>query len=175
MKKITLFFVCFFSFAAPAAAQQRQSEPAQLGTVAGVAMACGAYRQLYLYEEITSRLLSNTAANERIEKEMYKEYAIAKTNSFREQADRRKVPCSEATAAFSKMPIFRFELYADGSLKSPEGRYILPRGQKKFNPSVERIYPAAAPAVPRPALPVVPAPAPSAAPVQSGGFTRSAF
>lgn len=173
MKKITLFFVGLFSFVAPAAAQQRQSEPAQLGTVAGVAMACGAYRQLYLYEEITSRLLSNTAANERVEKEMYKEYAIAKTNSFREQADRRKVPCSEAVDAFSKMPIFRFELYADGSLKTPEGRYLLPRRQKKFNPSAERLYPAPVPAAPRPTPPASPVPA--AAPAQSGGFTRSAF
>ena len=140
MKKM-FFILCALLFISPVSAQEQQSEPAQLGTIAGLAMACGGGKQLYTYEEITSRLLSNTAANEKIEKSMYLEYARAKADSFREQSTRKRVSCNEIMNSFYKMPIFKFELYVDGSLKTPEGRYLLPRGQKKFNPSVERVYP----------------------------------
>lgn len=120
------------------------SEPENLGALAGAVMACGAPRQLYQFEEIISRYFSNTSPSKAVEDDVMQTYAKSKAASFILQTKRRKTECPQIISDFSKMPIFRFELYTDGSLKTPEGRYLFPRGQKKLAPGAERVYPAPA-------------------------------
>lgn len=139
-----LFPVLFLSLMPLTASAAQPSEPENLGGLAGAVMACGAPRQLYQFEEIVSRYFSNTSSSKAIEEDAMQTYAKAKAASFILQTKKRKTDCPQIISDFSKMPIFRFELYSDGSLKSPNGQYLFPRGQKKLAPGAERIYPAPA-------------------------------
>ncbi len=144
MKAVIFAFLFCLSFSFPASAQEGgQSDAEQLGSVAGAAQACKAYKEVFTYEEIASRLISSMAANESVEKAMMTEYVKAKAQSFRLQRLQNRIPCSQLINAFMKMPIFKFELYSDGTLKTPEGKFLYPRGQKGLQPDAYRTYPSA--------------------------------
>ena len=138
-------FLVFFLILLPfdALAQERAQEPSdpkKLGLVAGAASACGAHKQLYRFEEIVSRIFANKAKTPEIEKKMITEYAKGKAESFISQTERKRMPCREVVDSFSKMPIFKFQLYSDGSLKTPEGKFLFPPSQTALAPDAERVY-----------------------------------
>lgn len=140
-----VFLLIFMIFLAPfgARAQTRSEKDIEgVGTLAGVVLACGAYRQLYQFEEILSRYFSNTAPSQAAEDASMRLYATAKANSYAFQRNRSKRECPQTVADFSRMDIFRFELYSDGTIKTPDGKFLYPRGQKKLADGAERTYPA---------------------------------
>lgn len=139
MKKAFLFGMVLTLLPLPSFGAEKLTEPEQFGMIAGVAMACGSGKILYMYEEIVSRFFANTAPNEAVEKDMKTQYVRAKVAAFRQQK-KKMVDCSDTLNRFAKMPLLQFELYEDGSLKTPDGRYLLPRGQTKFNPQSPRVY-----------------------------------
>jgi len=119
-----------------------QSDDAEnMGHLAGVVLACGAYKPLYQFEEIISRYFSNTAPNQEAEKTQIELYARAKASTFSIFKD-RKGECAQTIKEFTRMPIFNSELYSDGSLRLPDGKFLYPRGQKKLANGAEKIYPA---------------------------------
>lgn len=137
-------FICMIFLAPFDARAQVQSgrDTESIGTLAGVVLACGAYRQLYQFEEILSRYFSNTAPSQAAEDTSMRLYATAKANSYAFQRNRSKRDCSQTIADFSRMDIFKFELYSDGTIKTPDGKFLYPRGQKKLADGAERTYPA---------------------------------
>lgn len=139
-----VFLLIFMIFLAPfnASAQSQSGKDTEsIGTLAGVVLACGAYRQLYQFEEILSRYFSNTAPSQAAEEAALRLYASAKANSYTFQRGRSKRNCAQTIADFSKMDIFKFELYSDGTIKTPDGKFLYPRGQKKLADGAERTYP----------------------------------
>lgn len=139
-----VFLLIFMIFLAPfnvSAQSQSGRDTESIGTFAGVVLACGAYRQLYQFEEILSRYFSNTAPSQATEEAALRLYASAKANSYTFQRSRSKRDCAQTIADFSKMDIFKFELYSDGSIKTPDGKFLYPRGQKKLADGAERTYP----------------------------------
>lgn len=141
-----VFLLVFMIFLAPfdtARAQQSGKDTESIGALAGVVLACGAYRQLYQFEEILSRYFSNTAPSQAAEEASLRLYATAKANSYTFQRNRSKRDCPQTLADFSRMDIFRFELYSDGSIKTPDGKFLYPRGRKKLADGAERTYPKA--------------------------------
>ncbi len=136
-----LLFLIFLSSSFNAFAQSSK-DTENIGTLAGVVLACGAYRQLYQFEEILSRYFSNTAPNQAAEDASLRLYASAKANSYVLQRNKKnKRDCPQTIADFSKMDIFNFELYSDGSIKTPDGKFIFPRGQNKLAAGAQRTYP----------------------------------
>ena len=112
-----------------------------MGNLAGVILACGAYKPLYQFEEILSRYFSNTSSNPEMEKERMRQYARAKASSFTIYRQ-RKDECPSAIDDFLRMPIFKAELYSDGTLHMPDGKFLFPKGQKKLADGATKIYPA---------------------------------
>ena len=140
--RIFLFIFMILCVPFHAAAQVQSSRDIEsIGTLAGVVLACGAHRQLYQFEEILSRYLSNTAPNQTAEESSLRLYATAKAASYTFQRNRSKQNCAQTIADFSKMPIFNFELYSDGTIKTPDGKFLYPRGQKGMAQGAQRTYP----------------------------------
>lgn len=174
MKALVFTFLLGLSFPLFANAQEQQSDAEQLGSVAGAAQACKAYKDVFTYEEIVSRLIASMAGSESAEKIMMTEYVNAKALSFRDQLTQTRIPCGQLVNSFVKMPIFRFELYSDGTLKTPEGKFLYPRGQKSLQAGAYKTYPSAS--APRPAAVAPAATAPVKSPTSAfrtpaGGFS----
>ena len=174
MKTSVFCAVALFLSIRPAfAALQLPSDAAQLGMMAGAAQACKAYKDVYIYEEIASRLIASMSAGESAERIMMQEYVKSKLESFQAQRTQNRLPCGQLVNRFVKMPIFKFELYSDGTLKTPEGKFLYPRGQKSLKRGAVRTYPP----LPRnqaPARPVYPYPVPSV-PLPQGYPQQPAF
>lgn len=122
-------------FAAPAS-----NDAEEMGHLAGVILACGLYKPLYQFEEILSRYFSNTAGGPEAEKAILKQYAQAKASAFNIYRQ-RKSECAATINDFMRMPIFRSELYSDGTVRLPDGKFLYPRGKKKLAPDAQKIYP----------------------------------
>ena len=139
MRKIIIAFM-FSILPLNVFASSQPSEVEEMGNLTGVVMACKAYRPLYQFEEILSRYYSNTSISPEEEKAKLRQYARAKANSFSLYRNRR-IDCAEIISDFTRMPIFKSELYSDGSLRLPDGKFLYPRGQKKLANGAEKLYP----------------------------------
>ena len=99
----------------------------QLGTTAGLAYACKAGKSLEDFEVIASRLLANNAATEKDEKDAYIQYVEAKVRTIKNHEKNPKFTCKEILTRFNKMSIFKFVVYADGSVKMDDGTMLRPK------------------------------------------------
>ncbi len=104
--------------------------PFAFGTVAGIAYACNAGKPLEDYELIASRILQNMAPSKEMESAYIKEYAQAKKSAMDKQKTAPPMPCSQFLKEFKKQKIFQSTVMSDGSVKNPDGTWLLPRGQK---------------------------------------------
>lgn len=132
MKKIigVVFAVSFLSVTTAWAASRTLNginENQQLGMMAGLALACNAGGRLDDYELIASRIIANSAPTDLAEQKAVREYAEAKFKAFKEQKETPQATCGEILDAFSKLPIFKSVVYADGTVQTPDGHTLKPR------------------------------------------------
>ena len=138
MKKI--FWICMFCTGMIAGQVQATSrtmngitENEQLGMMAGLALACNAGGKLDDYELIASRILSNTAQTDADERKANRVYAEAKFKAYREHKISPNATCGEVLDTFNHLPIFKSTVYADGTVKMPDGQILKPRKGAKVN------------------------------------------
>lgn len=105
---------------------QGLSELQQLGITAGVAGACGVGEKLKTFELIANRIIANPTATEEEEKKQLKEFAAYKLAAYNEQKRQPTLSCQEIIKRFNGLPIFKSVIYADGTIKLPDGRIIKP-------------------------------------------------
>ena len=104
----------------------------QLGTVAGLAYACDAGKSLEDYELISSRFLANTAETDEKEQQAYESYASSKLRAFKMHNEKPQMSCADILKRFKAMKIFKFVVYADGSIKTSEGKLLKPKRPVKM-------------------------------------------
>lgn len=133
MKKMIFVagFVAYF-LASPVRAQSDTTlngvgDASQLGMMAGLALACDGGAKLDDYELIAARILSNQAPTKADEKKAAKEFAEAKFTAFQKQKQAPEATCGEVLESFNHLPIFKSVVYADGSVKLPDGKFLKPR------------------------------------------------
>lgn len=102
-------------------------DASQLGMMAGLALACDAGAKLDDYELIAARILSNQAQTKANEKKSAKEFAEAKFNAFQKQKQAPEATCGEILESFNHLSIFKSVVYADGTVKLPNGQFLKPR------------------------------------------------
>ena len=102
------------------------TEAEQLGITAGTALACNAGGKLDDFELIASRIIANKSLTEKDEKEGYETYAIAKFNAYNTQRKNPQASCGEVLDSFTRLPIFKSVVYADGGVKMYDGSYLKP-------------------------------------------------
>ncbi len=126
MKK-RLILLCFM-IVQPVFAQNigRMTDAEQLGMMAGLAMGCGAEKKLEDFELIASRLLANQAATDKLEKREVWVYSQAKWEALQRVKRDHTVNCKEILDHFDKLPLFDSTVYADGSVKLPDGVWSKP-------------------------------------------------
>jgi len=128
MKKNMCFILLGLLFIQPALAQniKKMSDAEQLGMTAGLALACGADKKLEDFELIASRLLANQAATDELERKQAQEYIEAKWDTMQRQKKGNPSDCREILESFESLPIFNSTVYADGSVKLPDGSWSKP-------------------------------------------------
>ncbi len=140
MGKIAIVFLVFW-FSSPVSAASQQDEIEGMGNLAGVIYACGAHKPLYQFEEILSQYFKNSSSNQEMAKERMRQYARAKASSFSVYRQ-RKEECASAVDDFLRMPILQSELYSDGTIRLPDGKFLYPKGRTKLAADAKKIYPA---------------------------------
>ncbi len=127
MKKVFIFLCLAFYFL-PANAQNlnKMSEEEQMGTLAGMALACNAGQKLADYELICARLIANKSATEQIENEKVKIYTQAKWSAMNRQKKEAPVSCSEVLKSFNDLPLLNATVYGNGAVKLPDGTLSKP-------------------------------------------------
>ena len=127
MKKY-VFLTLFVVFPVLGQSLSVLEEAAQLGTIAGLAQACGAKEKVETYELIAARLIANKSASVEAEKAGYRRYAEEKLRAMREHQTSPKLTCGEILNRFQKLPLFKSIVYKDGSLKFYDGTYYPAKG-----------------------------------------------
>lgn len=134
MQKKSLFVLvaaCLFSV--PLSAQQAArtarglTEAQQLGITAGLALACNAGGKLDDFELIASRIIANQAPTAATEQDGYRSFAEWKLRAFKEQKEAPQLTCGQVLDDFNALPIFNAIVYADGSVKMPDGKMLRPK------------------------------------------------
>ena len=126
MKKFLLLCSVFASFASAVSAQMPYMEEVKaLGAVSGQGMACGSSR--YTTFEMLARAIMLTKAPdlETMNEAMYA-YNQAKANAYMSKQMDGFYECPLIVRRFDNQDIFNTTLYADGSLKMPDGKIIKP-------------------------------------------------
>ena len=114
------------AMSAIAAAPKRDADAEQLGTMAGLALACGSQKKLEDFELISSRLIANEAPTEKEELEQVRIYTEAKWAAMQRQKRHKVVSCREILDRFNDLPIFGSTVYKDGSVLLPDGVWSRP-------------------------------------------------
>lgn len=134
MKKICLFCLMFCLGASVISAQEKINEAQQLGSVAGVALACNAGKKLDDYELIASYIMANQATDEKARKEAFGQYAEEKLRTYNYQRKEKPTPCPQVLQTFSNLPLFKSVIYKDGTIKLPDGKVLKPKASNVKRP-----------------------------------------
>lgn len=124
------FLICLVlstsCISAQAKSVQDMTEEEQLGMLAGLALACDSKQKLEDFELIASRLIANKTASAAEEKQKIRVYMEAKWQALQQQKHNSKVSCAEILEHFDALPLFNSIVYADGSVKLPDGKWSKP-------------------------------------------------
>lgn len=125
MKK--LCFLAIFSLVPASAFAQMPylEEVKALGSVSGQGMACGASK-FDTYEMLARAILLTKAPTPRDLNEAAYTYNEAKANAYVSKQMDGFYQCAEINQRFNSQDIFNITLYADGTLKMPDGKVITP-------------------------------------------------
>ncbi len=143
MKKILLLGSALFLSAGPAFAQLPYIEEVKaLGAIGGQGMACGSTRYA-TYEMLARAIMLTKAPNVEIMNQGIYAYSEAKADAYISKQLDGFYECPQIVRRFDNQEIFNITLYADGSLKMPDGKIIKP-----FRPyDAARIYDTSAPEI----------------------------
>ena len=125
MKKI-FFFLFLLPFVAQAQTLNGMSDAQQLGTLAGLALACNAGNRLDDFQLISSYIIANQTSSEAQRKKAFEQFAEEKMRTYNMQKAEPKQSCETILEHFYNLPIFGATVYADGTVKFADGRILKP-------------------------------------------------
>ena len=126
MKKILLTYILAFYFPTIAQAQMPYLEEVKaLGIISGQGMACGATKHPTV-EMLARAIMLTKAPNQNMLNEAAYIYNEAKSNTYISKQMDGYYQCDLTNHRFNNQDIFKITLYADGTLKMPDGNIITP-------------------------------------------------
>lgn len=114
------------SFSARAQVPTYNEEVKALGIVSGQGMACGASK-FDTFEMLARAILISKATSDRQQAEGMKIYNEAKADAYISKRMDGFYECALINSRFDSQDIFKATLYADGTIKMPDGTIITPR------------------------------------------------
>ena len=97
-----------------------------LGYVAGQGMACGASK-FQTFEMLARAILITKAPNNKAQASAMYAYNNAKADAYFAKQSDGFSGCDDINRRFDSQPIYEATLYADGSIKMPDGKLFTPR------------------------------------------------
>lgn len=121
-----VLFACFLCLSAtPVQAQKLYDDDfANLGAVAGAAMACNLKAMLKEYNRIIDLVAAYQAVSAIQKKAFLYSYTRAIKTAFERQVSVKPLSCAEVERRFNAQPIFGTRLLSDGRLQFPDGKLI---------------------------------------------------
>ncbi len=129
MKKFIFSIVCWLGSVSLGVAQTQVpylEEVRALGLVSGQGMACGASK-FDTFEMLARAILITKASSDRQQAEGMKVYNEAKADAYISKQMDGFYECDKINRRFDGQPIFQATLYADGTIKMPDGQIFTPR------------------------------------------------
>lgn len=127
MKKIVLAVLVLLLNAATArSAEPYLEEVKALGIVSGQGLACGASK-FDTFEMLARAILITKASSDHQQAEGMRVYNEAKADAYISKQMDGFFECAQINRRFDNQLIFRATLYADGTIKMPDGQIFTPR------------------------------------------------
>ena len=129
MKYVVAFLLCLGMSVPVCHAQTERvyTEAEQMGTMAGLAYACGAKQKLKDFELIAAHILADKSATSDEAEKKLREFNTMKYRYMKKQKDAPRMSCKEILEHFDNMPIFQSTVYADGTVKMFDGTVLKPQ------------------------------------------------
>ncbi len=125
--RLFLLVFMFFLLATPIKAQMSYEEEARaLGVVAGQGLACGSSKY-DTFELLARAIILTKSPNDRLQDKALKVFTEEKADVFIAKQLDNFADCGGIVAKFDAQDIFKATLYADGTIKMPDGQIITPR------------------------------------------------
>ena len=126
MKKsfFCFFIMCSLCFNIEAQTLTGMTDAQQLGSMAGLALACNAGSKLDDFQLITSYLLADTHPTKKQRDKAFRQFASEKLRTYKLQKKNPIEDCPTILERFYNLPIFNVTIYKDGSIKFPDGKLL---------------------------------------------------
>lgn len=127
MKRIVyaLFFV-FCSIVSARAQLPYMEEVRALGAISGQGLACGASKY-DTFELLARAILLTKSPSDKLQNDAIYAYSEEKANVYMSKEMDGFFECAQINKRFDNQDIFKAVLYADGTIKMPDGKILTPR------------------------------------------------
>lgn len=125
MKILLILLSCFWTAAARAQMPYIEEVKA-LGAISGQGLACGSAKY-DTFELLARAILLTKAPTDKLQNDAIYAYSEAKANAYMSKEMDGFYECAAINARFDNQEIFKAVLYADGTIKMPDGQVLTPR------------------------------------------------
>ncbi len=127
MIKPFMILAALFMAAGPAAAQMPYIEEVKaLGAISGQGLACGSSKY-DTFELLARAILLTKSPSDKLQNDAIYAYSEAKANAYMSKEMDGFYECASINRRFDNQEIFKAVLYADGTIKMPDGQILTPR------------------------------------------------
>ena len=124
--KILLILLSCFWVAVVQAQMPYIEEVKALGAISGQGLACGSAKY-DTFELLARAILLTKAPTDKLQNDAIYAYSEAKANAYMSKEMDGFYECAAINARFDNQEIFKAVLYADGTIKMPDGQILTPR------------------------------------------------
>lgn len=126
MRKIIfiLFFHILLCGTVNAQTLKGMNDAQQLGSMAGLALACNAGSRLDDFQLISSYIIANENPTKEKREKAFKAFAAEKLRTYNIQKDTPHEDCPTILKHFYNLDIFNCTIYANGDVKFPDGKIL---------------------------------------------------
>lgn len=125
MKILLILLSCFCAVVARAQMPYIEEVKA-LGAISGQGLACGSAKY-DTFELLARAILLTKAPTDKLQNDAIYAYSEAKANAYMSKEMDGFYECAAINARFDNQEIFKAVLYADGTIKMPDGQVLTPR------------------------------------------------
>lgn len=127
MRFAVFVVIMFFMFFRTASAQMPYlQEVKALGVISGQGLACGSSKY-DTFELLARAILLTKAPSDRLRRDAVYAYSEAKADAYLSKQMDGFYECAQINRRFDAQEIFKAVLYADGTIKMPDGQILTPR------------------------------------------------
>ena len=135
MRKIIfiLFFCILFCEMANSQTLKGMNDAQQLGSMAGLALACNAGSRLDDFQLIASYIIGNQNPTKEKREKAFKAFAAEKLRTYNLQKDSPAEDCPTILKHFYNLDIFNCTIYSNGDVKFPDGKILRAPTKEQIN------------------------------------------